>query len=61
MPLRRTIARCASSRSRTGEQVYRMDAPADGIARHVEAELVAGQPGGATRTTRLRFDVSAAP
>ncbi len=43
------------------EQVYRMDAPAKGIARHVEAELVAGQPGGATRTTRLRFDVSAAP
>jgi hypothetical protein len=37
-------------------QTYRIEAPLDGIARRVEALLVAGQPGGSTRTTRLRFE-----
>jgi hypothetical protein len=38
------------------EQTYRIDAPLDGIARRVEAVLVADQPGGTVMTTRLYFD-----
>jgi hypothetical protein len=44
-------------------QTYRIEAPVGGIARRVEALLVAGQPGGGTLTTRIRFetDESGAP
>lgn len=38
------------------EQTYRIETPTDGIARHVEALLVADQPGGAVMTTRLQLD-----
>lgn len=38
------------------EQTYRIEAPPDGIARHVEALLVADQPGGTVMTTRLQLD-----
>jgi hypothetical protein len=40
------------------EQTYRIEAPPDGIARHVEALLVADQPGGTVRTTRLQLDAT---
>ena len=43
------------------EQSYRIEAAPDGIARRVEAQLVAEQPGGATMATRLRFEVEGAP
>jgi len=41
------------------EQTYRIEAKPDGIARHVEALLVADQPTGAKLITRLNFDVMA--
>ena len=38
------------------EQTYRLEAPSDAIARHVDALLIADQPGGTVRTTRLQLD-----
>jgi hypothetical protein len=39
------------------EQVYRLDAVTDGLARRVEAELVAENPPGTVRRTQLVFEI----
>jgi hypothetical protein len=39
------------------EQLYRIEAIPDGIARRVEAELVSEHPPGSKRTTRITFEI----